>query len=105
MKIKLTKVYVTIRTGAAVLHRGAGVVKKTDVSQGPFRWLTVTSPERAGRCRAAARSERQPRGQRVSAGPVSTGAARGDVLYGRRARRSTTACRVLVRSSPCHRPR
>jgi len=46
MKIKLTSVHVddqekALRFYAEVL----GFVKKADFSQGPFRWLTVASPE------------------------------------------------------------
>jgi catechol 2,3-dioxygenase-like lactoylglutathione lyase family enzyme len=46
MKIKLTTVYVddqdkALRFYAEVL----GFAKKADFSQGPFRWLTVASPE------------------------------------------------------------
>jgi predicted enzyme related to lactoylglutathione lyase len=46
MKIKLTSVYVddqqkALRFYAEVL----GFTKKADFSQGPFRWLTVASPE------------------------------------------------------------
>ena len=46
MKIKVTTVYVddqekALRFYAEVL----GFVKKTDFSQGPYRWLTVASPE------------------------------------------------------------
>jgi predicted enzyme related to lactoylglutathione lyase len=46
MKIKLTSVYVddqekALRFSTDVL----GFVKKTDVSQGTYRWLTVASPE------------------------------------------------------------
>jgi catechol 2,3-dioxygenase-like lactoylglutathione lyase family enzyme len=46
MKIKLTSIYVddherALRSYTDVL----GLVKKTDVSRGPYRWLTVASPE------------------------------------------------------------
>jgi predicted enzyme related to lactoylglutathione lyase len=46
MKIKLTSVYVddqekTLRFYTEVL----GFAKKVDFSQGPYRWLTVASPE------------------------------------------------------------
>ena len=46
MTIKLTSVYVddqekALRFSTEVL----GFVKKSDFSQGPFRWLTVASPE------------------------------------------------------------
>lgn len=46
MKIKLTSVYVDDQEKALRFYtRVLGFVKKADVSQGPFRWLTVTSPE------------------------------------------------------------
>ncbi len=46
MKIKLTSVYVDDQEKALRFYTEVlGFVKKTDVSQGPFRWLTVVSPE------------------------------------------------------------
>jgi predicted enzyme related to lactoylglutathione lyase len=46
MRIKLTSVYVDDQEKALRFYTEVmGFVKKTDVSQGPFRWLTVTSPE------------------------------------------------------------
>lgn len=46
MKIKLTSVYVDDQEKALHFYTEAlGFVKKTDFSQGPFRWLTVVSPE------------------------------------------------------------
>jgi predicted enzyme related to lactoylglutathione lyase len=46
MKIKLTSVYVDDQEKALRFYTGVlGFVKKTDVSQGPYRWLTVASPE------------------------------------------------------------
>jgi predicted enzyme related to lactoylglutathione lyase len=46
MKIKLTSVYVDDQTKALSFYTEVlGFVKKADFSQGPFRWLTVTSPE------------------------------------------------------------
>jgi predicted enzyme related to lactoylglutathione lyase len=46
MKIKLTRVYVDDLDKALRFYTDVlGFVKKTDVSQGPYRWLTVTSPE------------------------------------------------------------
>ena len=46
MKIKLTKVYVDDQEKALRFYTDVlGFVKKADVSQGPFRWLTVASPE------------------------------------------------------------
>ncbi len=46
MKIKLTSVYVDDQEKAARFYTDVlGFVKKADFSQGPFRWLTVASPE------------------------------------------------------------
>jgi predicted enzyme related to lactoylglutathione lyase len=46
MKIKLTSVYVDDQEKALRFYTDVlGFVKKTDFSNGPFRWLTVTSPE------------------------------------------------------------
>ncbi len=46
MKIKLTRVYVDDQEKALRFYTDVlGFVKKADFSQGPFRWLTVTSAE------------------------------------------------------------
>ena len=46
MKIKLTSIYVDDQEKALRFYTDVlGFVKKTDVSQGPFRWLTVASAE------------------------------------------------------------
>ena len=46
MKIKLTSVYVDDQEKAQHFYTEVlGFVKKADFSQGPFRWLTVASPE------------------------------------------------------------
>ncbi len=46
MKIKLTGIYVDDQEKALRFYTGVlGFVKKADVSNGPFRWLTVASPE------------------------------------------------------------
>jgi len=46
MKIKLTSVYVDDQDRALRFYTEVlGFVKKADFSQGPFRWLTVASPE------------------------------------------------------------
>ncbi|MEW5915819.1 MAG: VOC family protein [Gemmatimonadota bacterium] len=46
MKIKLTSIYVDDQEKALSFYTDVlGFVKKTDVSQGPYRWLTVASPE------------------------------------------------------------
>ncbi len=46
MKIKLTSVYVDNQDTALRFYTEVlGFTKKADFSQGPFRWLTVASPE------------------------------------------------------------
>jgi len=48
MKIKITSVYVDDQEKALRFYTDVlGFVKKADFSQGPFRWLTVASPEDA----------------------------------------------------------
>jgi predicted enzyme related to lactoylglutathione lyase len=46
MKIKLTSIYVDDQGKALRFYTEVlGFTKKADFSQGPFRWLTVASPE------------------------------------------------------------
>jgi predicted enzyme related to lactoylglutathione lyase len=46
VRIKLTKVYVDNQDKALRFYTDVlGFVKKADFTQGPFRWLTVASPE------------------------------------------------------------
>ena len=46
MKIKLTSVYVDDQEKALRFYTDVlGFTKKTDVSNGPFRWLTAASPD------------------------------------------------------------
>jgi predicted enzyme related to lactoylglutathione lyase len=46
MKIKLTSLYVDDQAKALHFYTEVlGFAKKADFSQGPFRWLTVASPE------------------------------------------------------------
>jgi predicted enzyme related to lactoylglutathione lyase len=46
MKIKVTSVYVDNQEKALRFYTNVlGLTKKTDVSNGPYRWLTVAPPE------------------------------------------------------------
>jgi len=46
MKLKVTSIYVDDQEKALGFYTNVlGFVKKTDVSQGPYRWLTVASAE------------------------------------------------------------
>jgi predicted enzyme related to lactoylglutathione lyase len=49
VKIKLTSVYVDDQDKALRFYTEVlGFAKKTDVTNGPYRWLTVVSPEEPG---------------------------------------------------------
>ena len=46
MNIKVTRIYVDDQNKALRFYTEVlGLAKKTDFSQGPYRWLTVASPE------------------------------------------------------------
>ena len=46
MKIRLTSIYVDDQEKALAFYTGVlGLTKKADFSNGPFRWLTVASPD------------------------------------------------------------
>ncbi len=46
MKIKVTSIYVNDQEKALRFYTQVlGFVKKSDFAQGPYRWLTVASPE------------------------------------------------------------
>ena len=46
MKIKVTGIYVDDQEKALRFYTDIlGLVKKVDITQGPYRWLTVVSPE------------------------------------------------------------
>jgi catechol 2,3-dioxygenase-like lactoylglutathione lyase family enzyme len=46
MRIKLTNVFVTDQEKALQFYTGTlGLVKKSDISAGEYRWLTLVSPE------------------------------------------------------------
>ena len=55
MKIKLTSVYVDDQDKALRFYTEVlGFAKKTDVSQGPYRWLKRRMPFRSPGCASAA---------------------------------------------------
>ncbi len=83
MKIKVISVYVDDRDKALRFYTEVlGFVKKTDFSQGPFRWLTVASPEEPDGTELQLRAQQQPGGQNPPAGHVPATPASGHVLHG-----------------------
>ena len=82
VKIKLTSVYVDDQEKAVRFYTEVlGFTKKADFRQGPFRWLTVASPEDPDGTELQACAQRQPGGQGLPAGYVPAGPARGHVLF------------------------
>lgn len=62
MKIRLTSIHVDDQDRALRFYTDTlGLVKKADVTQGPFRWLTVASPE-------------EPEGTELQLAPISPAA-------------------------------
>ena len=85
MKIKLTSVYVNDQDRALRFYTEVlGFARKADFSNGPFRWLTVVSPEEPDGTELQLALKQQPRRQGVSAGDLPTESARGHVLHRRR---------------------
>ncbi|MEP6864883.1 MAG: VOC family protein [Deltaproteobacteria bacterium] len=64
MKIKLTSIYVTDQDKALRFYTEVlGFTKKADFSQGPFRWLTVTSPDDPNGCELQLAADTDPAGK------------------------------------------
>ena len=88
MRIKLTSVYVDDQEKALHFYTEVlGFVKKNDFSNGPYRWLTVASPEDPDGTELQLALNNNPGGQGVSAGALSAKPACGHVFHRRRAGR------------------
>ena len=88
MKIKLTSVYVDDQEKALRFYTEVlGFVKKADFSQGPFRWLTVASPEEPDGTELQLALNNNPAAKAYQQAHVSARPARGHVLHRRRAGR------------------
>src|ERR1700685_4067899 len=68
----------------ALLYGGTGLCQEDRFQSGPLSLADGGLARGAGRHGAATGAERQPRGQSVSAGDLSTEPARGHVLHRRR---------------------
>ena len=85
MRIKVISVYVDDQEKALRFYtKVLGFVKKTDFSNGSYRWLTVASSEDPDGIELQAGTQRQPGGKGLSAGHFSAGPARNHVLHRRR---------------------
>src|SRR5467141_1771193 len=67
--------------GPALLYGGARLCQEDRFQSGPISLADCGFARGAGRHRAATGTEQQSRGQSVSAGDVSTGAVRRNVLH------------------------
>jgi catechol 2,3-dioxygenase-like lactoylglutathione lyase family enzyme len=82
MKIKLTSVHVDDQEKALRFYTEVlGFVKKNDFSNGPYRWLTVASPEEPDGTELQLALNNKPGGESLPTGLVPTKPARGHVLH------------------------
>ena len=89
MKIKMTSVYVDDQENALRFYTEIlGFAKKADFSQGPFRWLTVASPEEPSGAELQLALNNNPR-------PCSSPTT---------SRATTSASRPAAPCSPCRPP-
>ena len=88
MKIKLTSVYVDDQEKALRFYTEVlGFVKKADFSQGPYRWLTVASPEDPDGTELQLALNDNPAAKAYQQAIFQQRPARGHVLHRRRAGR------------------
>ena len=88
MKIKVMSLYVDDQDKALRFYTEVlGFVKKTDFSQGPYRWLTVASSEEPDGTELQLALEQQSGSQNLPAGHVPAKPARGHVFHRQRAGR------------------
>ena len=84
MKIKLTSVYVDDQDKALRFYTEVlGFVKKADFSQGPYRWLTVASPEEPDGTELQLALNNNPAAKAYQQAHIPARPARGHVLHRR----------------------
>ena len=85
MKIKLTSVYVDDQDKALRFYTEVlGFVKKDDFSNGPYRWLTVASPDEPDGTELQLALNNNPAAKAYQQAHVSAEPARGHVFHRRR---------------------
>jgi catechol 2,3-dioxygenase-like lactoylglutathione lyase family enzyme len=97
MKIKVTSLYVDDQDKALRFYTDVlGFAKKTDFSQGPYRWLTVASPEEPNGTELQLALNNNPAAKAYQqAGPCSSRTTSSG---------TTSGSRPAAPSSPCRRP-
>jgi len=85
MKIKVMSIHVNDQDKALRFYTEVlGFTKKADFSNGPFRWLTVASPEDPQGTELQLALNDNPAAKAYQQGDLSAGSARGHVLYRKR---------------------
>ena len=88
MKIELTTVHVDDQEKALRFYTEVlGFVKKADFSQGPYRWLTVASPDDPDGTELQLALNDNPAAKAYQQAMFQQGQRRGHVLHRRRQRR------------------
>ena len=100
MKIKLTKVYVNDQGKALRFYTEVlGFAKKADFSHGPFRWLTVASPEEPDGTELQLALNNNPQPKRISKRSFSRASPR-PILFQTTSTATTSGSRPAAPSSP-----
>ena len=106
MKIKLTSVYVDDQEKALRFYTEVlGFTKKADFSNGPFRWLTVASPEDADGTELQLALNTNPAAKAYQQASVPAGAACDECSSPTTSTATASASKRAAPSSPCRRPR
>ena len=106
MKIKLTSVYVDDQDKALRFYTEVlGFTKKADFSNGPFRWLTVTSPDEPEGTELQLALNDNPAGQGLPAGHLRAGPARAHAVHRRHQGRLRAHQGDAAARSPWRRPK
>ena len=105
MKIKLTSVYVDDQEKALRFYTEVlGFAKKADFSQGPFRWLTVASPEEPNGTELQLALNDNPAAKTYQQAIFQQGQPAAMFIPPMTSRATTSASRRVVRSLPCRPP-
>jgi catechol 2,3-dioxygenase-like lactoylglutathione lyase family enzyme len=104
MKIKVTSVYVDDQDKALRFYTEIlGFAKKTDFSQGPYRWLTVASPEEPDGTELQLALNNNPAAKRTSRRYFNRASPR-PCFSPTTSRATTSGSRVAAPSSRCRPP-
>ena len=104
MKIKVTSVYVDDQDKALRFYTEVlGLAKKTDFSQGPYRWLTVASPEEPDGTELQLALNNNPQPKRISRRYFSRASPR-PCSTPTTSRATTSGSRPAAPCSRCRRP-